>query len=165
MKQSNKYNIYKFGLIPVAAVLLASCASNYNLRQSEVNVPSVYRGSADRSKVVTVTGSDEERELSVNDKHVERVEKNYASNRVMNERLSLVFDMAYNGTEMTYMPDGQYSTTAPKGSDVEIVVYRTQYRGLAMSWSKRMSKQGYAITVSYNKKDMLYTCTAKRVKE
>ena len=159
------------GMVLLAAgVLLASCSSNKVIRRGAVDggdmMPSTQRAEVAGGNVPTYR-IDVNSEMPVSEKHVEAMPttQSVKSEREMTRMLNALFDMARNGAEVTYTADGRYSQTPPKGAETEVAVFSTPIRTAAIEWSKRMSRQGYAITVRYDKEKKWYVCKAIKVKE
>lgn len=171
MRHLKKYNISLItrGLLPVAVLMMTSCYSVYELQSTVYDndkaVPSAYGISTEVGDAPTVRRMEGENEIPASYKYTEKVSLNRVNERFTEERINVLFDMAHKGEVLTYTPDGQYSHTALQGDDIETEIYRTSDRKVAMSWTKRMSHQGYAITVIYDDKNGVYTCIAKRRKK
>lgn len=70
-----------------------------------------------------------------------------------------MLDMAYAGHAVTF------GSEASKNSNIgtnDVFSYSTSSREAAYRWARRMSRNGYTITVVYNKKTEKYHCTARR---
>ncbi|MBR6291792.1 MAG: hypothetical protein IKR33_03220 [Bacteroidales bacterium] len=153
-----------------AAVVLASCTSSRNMQHGVVEngdmMPSVHRAEVAGGKVPTYR-IDVNSEMPVSQKHVEAMPstRHLASEHEMNRLLNSLFDMAQKGVEVTLTADGRYSESAPRESDLEAVVMSTPVRRVAISWCKRKSREGYAITVKYDAEKQMYTCKAVRPKK
>lgn len=153
-----------------ASVVLASCTSSRNMQHGVVEngdmMPSVHRAEVAGGKVPTYR-VDVNSEMPVSQKHVEAMPstRQLASERELNRLMNSLFDMAQKGVEVTLTADGKYSVSAFSESDLEVVVMSTPVRQVAISWCKRKSREGYAITVKYDAEKLMYTCKAVRPKK
>lgn len=164
----NKHKIIRLAqkMLPVAAIMLTSCYAPYTLQPTvygnEILAPSSSDLNIEIGRESNARYLELENEMPARYKYSEIQTITKVNDRFTEERLNVLFDMAEDGMGMTYTPDGQYTPRAMQGDNVEVVVYKTYERKEALAWSKRMSSQGYAITVVYDEQKKMYTCTAKR---
>lgn len=78
---------------------------------------------------------------------------------ISNECIYRMLDMAYSGHNVTFSTEGQHQSSV---SGAETITYRTSNREAAFRWARRMSHNGYTITVSYNKRNGKYYCKATK---
>ena len=70
--------------------------------------------------------------------------------------LDRMFALAREGYEVTII-----SPFHPQGmSTKEVVTFQTTDQDEAKQWSKEMTQQGYDVTISFDPKTGIYTCTA-----
>lgn len=70
--------------------------------------------------------------------------------------LKRMFALAQDGYEVTISPTSLRQRTSTK----DVVTFQTTDVNKAEQWSKEMLESGYHVTISYNSKTGIYTCTA-----
>ena len=71
--------------------------------------------------------------------------------------LNRMFVLAEEGHEVTFRNE---ETASRIVSAKEVVTYSTKNRDEAFSWAEAMIDEGYAVTISFDKKTGVYTCEA-----
>jgi hypothetical protein len=71
--------------------------------------------------------------------------------------LNRMFAMAEEGYEVSFRNE---ETASRIVSAKEVVRYSTKNRDEAFSWAEAMAEEGYAVTISFDKKTGVYTCEA-----
>ena len=79
---------------------------------------------------------------------------------ISNELIYRMLDMAYSGHEVTFGSEDN-SKNLQLGRH-ETYTFSTSNRETAFRWAKRMSHNGFTITVTYNKMTSKYHCVARK---
>ena len=82
--------------------------------------------------------------------------ENLSDNDAWDAFLDRMFALAREGYEVTISGSSQPSLGATK----EVVTYTTTSESDAKHWAKEKTQQGYTVSISYDNRTGVYTCTA-----
>ena len=82
----------------------------------------------------------------------------FNSEEAYNQFLQYLFAMAREGYTVSFRNNAQQQAASSK----ERVVFTTDKESEAIAWGKKMSDDGYEVSIVYNPTTGIYTCTAIR---